>query len=102
MNNKILHSLGHALLVLIYVSLIVFGISNAEAWFGNEDKALIPMAMLMLFVLSATITGTLVLGRPILMYLGGQKKEALQFFGYTVGWLFILTIGVFAVLAASK
>jgi hypothetical protein len=49
----------------------------------------------MLFVLSATIVGSLVLGRPILLHLEGKKNEALRFFGYTVGWLAILTVIIF-------
>jgi hypothetical protein len=54
-----------------------------------------PLALLMLFVLSATIVGSLVLGRPILLHLEGKKNEALRFFGYTVGWLAILTVIIF-------
>jgi len=51
----------------------------------------------MLFVVSATIVGTLVLGRPILLYLGGKRNEAPRFFGWTVGWLAALTLVLFLV-----
>ena len=100
--NPVVHSLGHAVLTLAYVSLVAFVMSHAQSWFPGPDTWLTPVAVLMLFVLSAAITGTLVLGRPILMYVDGQKKEGLQFFGYTVGWLLILTIIVFVVLAVHK
>ncbi|MBX4187131.1 MAG: hypothetical protein KW802_02650 [Candidatus Doudnabacteria bacterium] len=102
MNNQKVHSLGHAVLVLLYITLVAFVMTSAEHWFPKEDGFLTPVAVLMLFVVSAAVTGTLVLGRPILMYWDGRRKEALQFFGYTIGWLFALTIIVFVVLGATK
>jgi hypothetical protein len=103
MKKPVLHSLGHALLAGLYVLLVVQLISHAQAWFGNQENSiLIPLAMIMLFVLSATIVGALVLGRPTLMYLDGRKKEALEFFGYTLGWFFTLTLIAFIGLAAQK
>lgn len=102
MKNPALKSFGHAILVAAYVSLISLVMSHGSQWFGQKDTALTPIAVLMLFVVSAAITGSIVLGRPILMYLDGQKKEALKFFGYTVGWLFILTLIVFAVMVAVR
>jgi hypothetical protein len=100
--NPALESLGHAILVAVYVSLVAFIMNHGSTWFGKTDTAWTPVAVLMLFVLSAAITGSLVLGRPILMYLDGKKKEALQFFGYMVGWLFILTLAAFIILVATK
>ena len=38
---------------------------------------------LMLFVFSALLTGYLVLGKPIMMYVDGQKKEAVRLLFYT-------------------
>ncbi len=34
--------------------------------------------------------GILILGKPILMYLENQKKDALTMLFYTVGWLVIV------------
>ena len=102
MKNNVLHSLGHAVLVLVYVSLVALVMSNANHWFPGPDTWVTPIGVLMLLVLSASITGSLVLGRPVLMYMDGQKKEALTFLGWTIGWLFVLTVGVFIVIAASK
>lgn len=51
--------------------------------------------MLLLLILSATVTGSLVLGRPILWYLDGKKKEAVSLFVATVGFLFLITIFAF-------
>lgn len=102
MKKNILHSLGHAVLVLLYVGLVASIMNNGSRWFGVKDTAWTPVAMLMLLVLSASITGTLVLGRPLLMYLDGEKKEALKFFSYTIGWLFLLTITVLVVMLVTK
>ncbi|HVM91113.1 MAG TPA: hypothetical protein VMU11_04445 [Verrucomicrobiae bacterium] len=98
--NPVLHSLGHAVLLYLYVMAVAFGLAHTQQVFGGvqEPNFLIPVAMLMLLVLSATISGTLVLARPILMYWDGKKKEALAFFGMTVGWLALLTVLAFTVL----
>ena len=92
-----LHALGHALLVLLYTSGVAWVLFNGPRIFGRMTSFWAPLAVLMLFVVSATIVGSLVLGRPILLYLDAKKNEALRFFGYTVGWLAILTLIVFLV-----
>ena len=75
--------------VFIYVTAVSWLLSNAEHFFGNvpEPNFLIPVFMLLLFVVSATVTGSLVLGKPLLMYLDGQKKEAVKLLFLTLGWL---------------
>ena len=102
MSNKVLHSLGHAVLVLIYISLVALVMTHGKTWFGETDTWMTPIAVLMLFVLSAAVTGTLVLGRPALLYMEGKKSEALEFLGWTIGWLFVLTLVVFILVAVSK
>ena len=94
--NFILHSLGHSILVLIYTGAVSWILFNSNRLFSPVHSFVGPLAMLMLFVLSATVVGALVLGRPALLYLNGSKKEALQFFGYTVAWIFLITLIVFA------
>ena len=75
---------------------------NGEKFFGKADNFLMPVAMLLLFVLSAAITGALVLGKPILLYLDNKKEDALKLFGWTLGWLAIIVIIVLGVLAIVK
>lgn len=84
----LLHALGTA----IYVSLVALFMQNGERIFGKMEKDSLfgPVAILLIFVLSAAVTGSLVLGRPILMYLDNRKAEALKMFFYTLGWLFII------------
>ena len=82
---SLLNSLG----VLTYIFLVVLLMQHAENIFGNMNKLIGPMAFLTLFVLSATVTGALVLGRPIWLYVEGKKKEAVKLFCLTVGWMFV-------------
>lgn len=89
-----LNALGTALYIAC-ISLLMF---NAEQIFGGEgpdETVLIPIAMLLLFVLSASITGSLVLGRPILWYMDGKKKEAVSLLMATLGFLAAITFVAF-------
>lgn len=100
--NPVLHSLGHAVLVGLYVLGVATLMTNLEKNLPDGKSVLVPVGMLMLFVLSAAITGALVLGRPIFMYMDGQKKEALKFFGLTLGWMFVIILTVFLFMFAGK
>ncbi len=96
-NSKLtLHSLGHAILVFLYISGVAWILFNGQRVFGQFQNFWGPLAILLLFVLSATIVGTLVLGRPAILYFNNYKKEAFIFFGYTVGWIFLITVIVFS------
>jgi len=94
MNNKKLFFYGaiHSLGVLAYVSLVVLFMSNAQNIFGKDDNFMTGIVVLMVFILSALITGSLVLGRPILFYLDGKKAEAIKLLFYTMASLFILLL----------
>jgi len=92
-NSKLfLYGLTHALSTAIYIGLVAFLMQNAEKIFGKMNNLMGPVAFLLIFVLSAAVTGALVLGKPVLMYLDNQKKEALKLFFYTLGWLLIITV----------
>jgi len=94
-----LHSLLHALGVLLYIVLVASIMTNAERIFGKMDKDLLgPIAFLLLFTISATITGLLVLGRPNYLFLNDRKKEAVTFLSATLGWLVAITVVVFIIL----
>lgn len=86
----------------IYISIIGFFMSNVEKIFGpGPDTFVAPIFVLLLFVISACITSGLVLGKPLMMYLDGQKREAVKLVGYTVVWLavFFLVVLICVVLA---
>ena len=101
MNNKLLrYSFIHSVGVLIYITSVALLMTYGEQLFGKMNNVLGPIAFLLLFVLSALVVGALVLGKPIMFYLDGRKKEAIQLLLYTILWLFILTLLVFLILLA--
>lgn len=91
----------NALGTTLYIVLVAAFLSHASQVFGSkaEGTVFIPVAMLLLFVLSASVTGSLILGRPILWYLDGKKKEAVSLLMATIGFLFGFTVFAFAILA---
>ena len=92
----LINSIGTALYVIAVVSFIQFLGESVE----GTESFLAPIAMLMLFVFSAAFTGILVLGRPIIWYLKGKKKEAFSLMACTLGIFLIIIIIVFFVLIA--
>lgn len=88
----------NALGTAFYIVLVALFLSNTPRIFAEtpEKTVFIPIAMLLLLVCSASITGSLVLGRPILWYIDGKKKEAVSLLMATIGFLFLLTIIAFS------
>ena len=103
MRPHIFTGLLHAIGVAAYVALVALLPQHAERLFGgHEHKLMFPIMFLLLFVISAAITGTLVLGRPVLAYLDGRKSEAITIFLATIGWLLVLLMAAFVFLVAVK
>lgn len=87
---------------VIYVGLVAWLMTNAEKIIGETKTFLGPIAFLLLFVLSAAVTGGLILGKPVMLYIDGKRTEAIQWFILTLSWLFIMLLLVFVVLAMNK
>ncbi len=104
MNNKkfIISGLISSLGVFIYIIAVVSLLSNAQKIFGSGQTFWTPVVMLLLLVLSATITGSLVLGKPIMLYLENQKTDAVKLFAYTICFLFVFTAISLIILALLK
>jgi len=99
----ILISLAQALAVFAYILFIVEIITTMGNLSPNEKPGFLqPVAFLLLFVTSAAITGFLVLGKSITLYLDNLKKEAIELFGYTIGWLALIAVAVFIILASLR
>ncbi len=92
MNKLVQRSFLNALGVTAYVSVIATIMQNGEKYFESVNESIAPIAFLTLFVLSAAVTGGLVLGKPVLMYLNNQKNEAIRLFIYTLGWLALAVV----------
>lgn len=81
--------------VFVYVSGVAWFGFNSQTIFGKQHGSfLMPLFVLLLFVISASVTGLLVLGKPILMYLNGLKREAFILLFATLGWLGVFLVGV--------
>jgi len=83
-----------------YIILVASFMFSLQVLAPKEDIIIIPIAMLLLFVTSAAITGFLVFGKPAMLYTDGKKKEAVSLLGYTIGILFLMTLIFFISLIA--
>ncbi|MFA6917864.1 MAG: hypothetical protein WC285_03455 [Candidatus Gracilibacteria bacterium] len=93
LKSAIINSTATALYIILVASFL-FHVEDVKL---EEPSVLIPIFMLMLFVFSAALTGTLILGKPILLYLEGKKKESVSLLAYTLGIFFLTILLVFAV-----
>lgn len=85
-----LNSLG----VLLYVAIVATVMNSGEKWFAKTDTVFTAIAVLMLFTLSAAVVGSLVIGKPIFLYIDGKKKEAISLLTLTVAFLAVITFAV--------
>ena len=97
-SDYFLKSLINAAGVFVYVSAVAWLGFNNQRIFGKPTNFLTPLFVLLLFVVSASITGLLVLGKPILLYLDGLKKEAFILLFATLAWLVLFLIVVVIIL----
>lgn len=82
----------------VYIVLVISLIFSLQSFPEAEDIIIIPIAMLLLFVCSAAITGFLVFGKPVMLYIDGKKRDAVLLLGYTLGILALITIIMFILL----
>ena len=101
-SKLITYALSYSFGAFLYTTLVTIILYNGNNWFGKANSFLMPLALLMLFVISATIVGLLILGRPIILYLNNSKKEATELLLYTIGCLFVFTTVVFTLLLLIK
>ncbi len=98
------YSCINALLTALYIVLVgsfFFYVPRHFAFVDKPDTVFAPIMMLMLFVFSASVTGSLVLGRPLLWYLDGKKKEAISLFTHTLVIFFFIMLLAFILLATT-
>ena len=96
-----LQALVNAAAGSLYILLIAWSMFNVVQLIPKEDTFLAPATFLLLFVLSAAIEGTLVLGQPIMLYLDGKKTEGLKLLAMTLGWFFIILALIVAIQVMS-
>jgi hypothetical protein len=101
-NQIIKYALVNALWTVLYIILIAILFNSTQSFHIPEPNVLIPVVMLLLFVFSAALTGSLILGRPILWYLEGCKSDAFKLFGYTLVVLLVVTTLIFLALFVTQ
>ena len=95
-NSKLIkNAIISALLALLYIAGVVTFINSASKIFGKDKPPLTGMAFLLLFVISASVVGYLIIGRSLMLYLDGAKKEAVKLFAYKITSLAIIAILIF-------
>jgi hypothetical protein len=92
-----INALGASLYVILVASFIYL-LGNGFLGNGDNNTIFIPIAMLMLFVFSAAFTGILILGKPVIWYLDGKKREAISLLLYTLSIFFVITLIAFLLL----
>lgn len=93
-------AITNALAIGAYVTTVGLLMSYANHIFGKGDKLLTPVVVLMLLVLSAAVTGSLLFGQPVMWYMDGKKKQAVQLLGVTLACLTVITLFAMVGLAA--
>lgn len=80
----------------LYVVIFVLSAWNIGQWFETSGikthPALNMTVVLMAFVTSATICGTIMFTAPVLRFLDDKKNEAVQIVLWTIGWLIIFFV----------
>lgn len=90
-----------ALGLAIYVGLFAFLALHIVPGFENNQAthpALGVILFLLAFVISAVISGSIILGYPIFLFFEGRRKDALKIVLWSVVWL-LLFLGIFLVIA---
>jgi hypothetical protein len=100
MNNSkyIKYGLLHSLAGFVYVFLVASLMTNNL--FGAAPGVLAGVGILLLLVLSVAVVGMLIFGKPAMMYVDGQKKEALMLLLYTICWLAVIIVIVLVLAVA--
>ena len=86
--NPILNALAAVLYITFVACVMFYGVEKKVP----NNSILVPIAVLSLFTLSASVMGYIFLYQPIQLYFDGKKKQAIN--------LVLLTIAAFAVVTA--
>jgi hypothetical protein len=97
-------SLIHSALAALYVAVVATFMQNASKIFGPDEPASVvaPITFLLVFVVSAATMGALIFGKPVMLYMDGKRREAVQMMVCTIASLAIITVLLIVTMAASR
>ena len=92
----------NALAAVLYIVVIVFVLHYATEVADAKPTVIIPMAVLLLFTLSAAVMGYLFLYQPLQIYTDGERKVAVNLFLQTVAVFAVVTVVVLLLILVSR
>jgi Na+/serine symporter len=82
----------NALAALVYIVLIVLGMTTISSIQSNFDEIVMPIIILSLFTLSTAVMAYIFGYQPLRLFLEKKEKEAVSLFLKTVGIFGVTTI----------
>lgn len=98
--SPILIAFLQVLAVVAYILVFAFAVNNVPRIFNlsDFDQPMVGMTFFLLaFVTSALICGSLILGYPIYLFLGGEKRQAVMVVLWSVCWFIAALLLLFLV-----
>jgi hypothetical protein len=81
-----------------YICLVASIMFYGQPFVGGEDSVIMPMAMLSLLVLSASVMAYLFFYSPIMLFLEGKKEDSIHFLIKTIGYFALITTTIFTIM----
>lgn len=100
-NRKALLSLLQAAGLAIYCGAVATLMLNLPRLFGQRPGVAGVAFLLVLFVVSAMVSASMVLGYPAYLVMKGRIREGVHVVAWTAGWLvvFLVLAGAFLIMA---
>lgn len=92
MKNSLQTAAINSVTTAVYITLVSLLMTNGNQIFGQEQGVLSGVGILLLMTLSVLVVGSLVIGKPLMLYLDGSKKEAVKLLMQTILILAVITI----------
>ncbi|MFH1183030.1 MAG: hypothetical protein V1690_02080 [Candidatus Moraniibacteriota bacterium] len=88
-NNPKLVALAQAAGLTAYVMLVALFMQSLQSWFGSQkdDPILSPMIFLLVFIISALVSASIMLAYPAILFFRGKRKTAMKIVLQSIGWL---------------
>jgi hypothetical protein len=96
------NSLGTVVYIAVVAWFMTFLTSSTNNLLANISEVLAATIMLTLLVLSVAVVGSLIFGRPLMWYLDGKKREAINLLVTTIGSLFVLLLIIVIVILTAQ